>query len=580
MFLRNFQEFILTTIPHSADIDTLQTQFYETVAKQMERKHRKPLFEVPRAFDDAGLLRAGQTNTVPLTIAQAGAKNRPTPKPRPASFAGSASDHGSAAATHTAPQQQQPKDRHPQGTNGAPPHQQDSQPQSVEGSEDENGGGDADFDGPEPPLQLTGAGSTAPSEGSTTTARADGVETMRQQQKKKMFSFSKLPRPPPNPPSSSSSTDPSPAASPPPQDASLPPTSEPAAASESQPAGAQSSSPSPPQTGATSEPQTPPRTRAATFTASPTRPPDASSPSMPAPTPLPRPYVAPGGRRALNARATQALSSIKGHIPMPSRQALNAIASKIPVPHLASKVPDRVCLAWFAWRYSAAEMAHQIALINFDLFNAVDPVEWTIEPFCWEIEELNRWTHRLTRWVVYEIIGPERVQERAQAYEILVDVAECLQKLNDYNGMVVVLNALQVSSVARLKNTLKLVNPVSLDKLNVLSSLVKVDDRYKDLRQLIRLTPLPGVPYPGIYVKELIYIRTGIPSFLDKQKTIINFTKVDSLTRCLKEMIRFRESQYHLEVFPDIQDYLRNWPINYNHDALFQLSLQREPREK
>ena len=101
---------------------------------------------------------------------------------------------------------------------------------------------------------------------------------------------------------------------------------------------------------------------------------------------------------------------------------------------------------------------------------------------------------------------------------------------------------------------------------------------YKKLRERVHAADPPLIPFPGVYLQDLVFLDAGSKSFLDPDKKLINFQKHQTTARYIQEIMGYQNSVYALEPVPDIQEYLRTTKVIESEDEQYNRSLECEPR--
>ncbi|KAI8999981.1 ras guanine nucleotide exchange factor domain-containing protein [Gaertneriomyces semiglobifer] len=251
------------------------------------------------------------------------------------------------------------------------------------------------------------------------------------------------------------------------------------------------------------------------------------------------------------------------------------------------------------------ELARQLTLVEFSLFYAISPREFldlkwmkaSKENDAPNILRMTRWSNHVVKWVVSEIVGVrDSVKARASVMERVILFAQALEKLQNFNAVKEVLAALSTSAVYRLKKTKALLPSKLIKSLEELSRLVSSELNYKNLRQRIRSSTPPLIPFPGLYQGDLVFLDTCHRDWLrgrngDASKAgntsdkangkegpaIVNYHKMESVARCILEVEAYRKLPYSLEPVAEIQDYIRNFePVD--DDTAYDWSLICEPK--
>ncbi|KAJ1546097.1 hypothetical protein HK405_007407, partial [Cladochytrium tenue] len=239
--------------------------------------------------------------------------------------------------------------------------------------------------------------------------------------------------------------------------------------------------------------------------------------------------------------------------------------------------------------FDPLELARQLTLIEADLFARVKGREfvglaWTKEDKAERAPNLlrmNQWSNHVVHWLISELVavrdtgGSGGVRLRAQVLERVIVFGQCLDKLNNLNGVKEVTAALQSSCVFRLKKTREAVGSKYLRIHNDLVASVSSELNYKRFRQRVLSASPPLIPFPGIYQGDLMFVDTYIKDRLEGG--LVNVQKQQKVANIVLELQAYQRTPYNLEPVPEIQEYIRGYAA-LTDDAAYAASLACEPR--
>ena len=153
----------------------------------------------------------------------------------------------------------------------------------------------------------------------------------------------------------------------------------------------------------------------------------------------------------------------------------------------------------------AMEIARQISLIEFELFNVIRAEELIQKAWMStdkdkkapNIIRMVKFSNHLVMWVVSEIVNTKDLKQRVAVVEKVILVAQALEKLRNYNGVKELLAALSHSAIHRLKKTKSGTSNKIQQIHRDLNTLMSTESNFKNLRKCIRELTLPSIPFPG-----------------------------------------------------------------------------------
>lgn len=226
---------------------------------------------------------------------------------------------------------------------------------------------------------------------------------------------------------------------------------------------------------------------------------------------------------------------------------------------------------------SEEEAARQLTLIEHALICKLKAHELLNARGKTDVMNAVNYCNRLSLWVVATILHEETPRARAKMKARFVAIALHLRNLNNFNGMLTVVGALESPAVSRLAETNAELKRKRNSVIKVERELLALAQTAREInKEMLSVPKLPGIPSLAMCLSQLSLIN-NVHS--DTFEGLVNFVKRQLY--CTEVLFPFREYQkatYNLVPVLEIQSFLlRGVNAPHNESDLYALSLALEP---
>ncbi|XP_046901043.1 ras-GEF domain-containing family member 1B-B isoform X1 [Hypomesus transpacificus] len=200
------------------------------------------------------------------------------------------------------------------------------------------------------------------------------------------------------------------------------------------------------------------------------------------------------------------------------------------------------------------------------------------------LEAYVAWFNRLSYLVATEICMPVKKKHRARALEFYIDVARECFNIGNFNSLMAIITAMNMSPVSRLKKTWSKVNT---DKFDILEHQMDPSSNFSNYRTALRGATQRSVtahssqekiviPFFSLLIKDIYFLNEGCSTRLPNGH--INFEKLWELAKQVNELLVWRQVVCPFERDRRILQYLVTSPI-FTEDGLHLASYECEGPE-
>lgn len=139
-------------------------------------------------------------------------------------------------------------------------------------------------------------------------------------------------------------------------------------------------------------------------------------------------------------------------------------------------------------------IAKQLTRIEYEIYRRIDPIE--LKGQAWNkpkrqcvsrnILSLIQRANRLSFWIATCILLQPKLKDRGRVVVKIINIAQQLKEMNNFNTLMGFVAGLNMSCVSRLKNTFNQVSKRSMEQYRALQELLDPKSSFKSLRDAIK----------------------------------------------------------------------------------------------
>lgn len=238
---------------------------------------------------------------------------------------------------------------------------------------------------------------------------------------------------------------------------------------------------------------------------------------------------------------------------------------------------------------SVAELARQLTLIEWDLWEAIKPWEFLNQAWTKKDKEtkapgihmLIKHFNYIASWAASSVVSLEALKERVRVIERFVDLASACRDLGNFNAVMEIVSGLGNAGVFRLKQTWAELSSYHKTSFEQLKALMAPEKNFQAFREQLKSVNPPTIPYIGIFLTDLIFINDGSKDFVcppGRTVQLVNFNKCRMVATHIQLVMQYQQAAYNFQLLPIVEEYLLHNTTAWDEDTIYKLSQYVELR--
>ncbi|KAG1749328.1 ras GEF [Suillus lakei] len=236
----------------------------------------------------------------------------------------------------------------------------------------------------------------------------------------------------------------------------------------------------------------------------------------------------------------------------------------------------------------ALELARQLTITESQLYQKIRPSECLLRSkesktdHHDNIANFIRRSNRVANWVAYAILCKDEPRRRASIMKHFITVADRCRHIQNFSTMLAIVSGLNSSPIRRLKRSWEQVSTRYMSQLETCETTINSYKTFNVYRSALAKVSPPCVPFVGVFLTALTHIQDGSKDSLPNN--LVNFRKRQKTSEVIQDLQRWQTQPHNFHPLPTILVYLDDALGQFGDkdvsDVFWQLSLEREPREK
>jgi len=199
---------------------------------------------------------------------------------------------------------------------------------------------------------------------------------------------------------------------------------------------------------------------------------------------------------------------------------------------------------------------------------------------CTNVARFTEWFNKFSMWIAYEIVSTMNKKKQVEVLRRFLSLVKKLQEMKNFNSMMAVLSALNMTPVRRLKRLWKKIPKEKKKTFVEAEKMMMPSNNFNNYRVLLATCTPPAVPLVVVHQRDLLFMYDGNPSVMTRNnQKMLNFEKYMMIAGCVEDLVKYQYTKYEYVENRVIQSYLHQL-ISVDEIELRRLSLVCEPHTK
>ena len=202
--------------------------------------------------------------------------------------------------------------------------------------------------------------------------------------------------------------------------------------------------------------------------------------------------------------------------------------------------------------YDPIIFAEQLTSFQFCQFKSITEIELLQQRYSKDqapnITSNSQHFNRLGAWILYQILTSNNLNKRVKILRHILSVCIHLYYLNNFNGVISIVAALNNSSIDRLRVTWREAGRNVFILKESFANLTR--DNYLLYRKQLQNISPPCIPFIGMFLTDLTYLEDGNANFLEDGS--VNFSgKFTKISNAVSQILGFQDFHYSFDLDND-----------------------------